>query len=99
MNERMAELYKEACEFAYNICKEEGRTGGHNDHIWVMLSTGKFAELIVQECIGYLNAEANRLEKLAESEHRTEFREDFISCADKCLDNIQGLKEHFGVEK
>ena len=51
MNERMIELYKEASEFAYKICKDEGRAGGPTDHIWNTLSTGKFAELIVQECI------------------------------------------------
>jgi len=52
MNERMIELYKEAAEFAYKICKDEGRTGGPADHIWNTVSTGKFAELIVRECAG-----------------------------------------------
>jgi len=47
----MIELYKEASEFAYKICKDEGRAGGPTDHIWNTLSTGKFAELIVRECI------------------------------------------------
>ena len=51
MNQRMIELYQEACEFAYKICREEKRTGGHTDHIWNTLSTGKFAELIVRECV------------------------------------------------
>ena len=50
MNERMIELYREASEFAYKICREEGREGGTGDHIWNTLSTGRFAELIVQEC-------------------------------------------------
>jgi hypothetical protein len=50
MNERMIELYKEACEFAHGVCKEEGRSGGPSDHIWNTLSTGRFAELIVREC-------------------------------------------------
>ena len=50
MNERMIELYREASEFAYTICREEGRAGGPSDHIWNTLSTGKFAELIVAEC-------------------------------------------------
>ena len=51
MNERIRELYKEASEFAYKICREEGREGGTSDHIWNTLSTGKFAELIVMECM------------------------------------------------
>ncbi len=50
MNERMIELYREASEFAYKICKDEGRAGGPADHIWNTLSTGRFAELIVREC-------------------------------------------------
>ena len=50
MNVRMIDLYKEACEFAYGVCKEEGRSGGPSDHIWHTLSTGRFAELIVREC-------------------------------------------------
>ena len=50
MKERMNELYIEAAEFAYKICEEEGRPGGHADHIWNTLFTGKLATLIVQEC-------------------------------------------------
>ena len=50
MNKRMIELYQEASEFAYKICREEGREGGTSDHIWNTLSTGRFAELIVREC-------------------------------------------------
>lgn len=51
MNERTIELYREASEFAYKICREEGRDGGTSDHIWNMLSTGKFAELVLKECV------------------------------------------------
>ena len=50
MNERAVELYREACEFAYAVCKQEGRTGGPSDHIWNTLSTGRFAELVIKEC-------------------------------------------------
>lgn len=60
MNERMIELYKEASEFAYKICREEGREGGTSDHIWNTLSTGRFAELIVRECVRYFNDEYKR---------------------------------------
>ena len=60
MNERMIELYKEASEFAYTICREEGRAGGPSDHIWNTLSTGKFAELIVQECVRHFNEDYQR---------------------------------------
>ncbi len=57
MNERMIELYREASEFAYKICKDEGRAGGLTDHIWNTLSTGKFAELIVRECADLFEVE------------------------------------------
>ena len=57
MNQRMIELYREASEFAYKICREEGREGGTQDHIWNTLSTGKFAELIVRECASLIPAE------------------------------------------
>ena len=55
MNSRAIELYKQACEFAYKVCKEEGRLGGPSDHIWNALSTGRFAELIVEECAQKVN--------------------------------------------
>ena len=58
----------------------------------------KFALLIVKECCQYLNTEAERLYSLGASEHRHNFKEDFEICAEKCYDNIQGLKDHFGVE-
>ena len=47
MNERTVELYKQATEFAYNsIGREHANTAYFQGAI-----TGKFAELIVQECI------------------------------------------------
>jgi hypothetical protein len=59
----------------------------------------KFAELIVKECCQYLNTEAERLYSLSASEHRPNFKEDFEICAEKCYDNIQGLKDLFGVKE
>ena len=57
----MIDLYKEACEFAYKVCREEGRTGGPGDHIWNTLSTGRFAELIVKECAEIANEPGARI--------------------------------------
>lgn len=65
MSVRLIELYKEASEFAYKICREEGRNGGTSDHIWNMLSTGKFAELIVKECIDIAYKEGDNVAYLA----------------------------------
>ena len=50
MNKQMIELYKQAQEFAYkNISKESWNT----DNFHAVVS-GKFAELIVRECVGIL---------------------------------------------
>ncbi len=59
----------------------------------------KFAELIVQECRKYLESEAERLYALSAQESNPNFQSNFEICAEKCYDNIQGLKEHFGVEE
>jgi hypothetical protein len=58
----------------------------------------KFAELIVRECCQYLDNEAERLYGLSGSEVDPVFQSNFEICAEKCYDNSQGLKEHFGVE-
>jgi hypothetical protein len=57
-----------------------------------------FAELIVRECIDYLESETNRLTELAFTEQNADYKENFTLCAEKCLDNIQGIKDHFGIE-
>jgi len=56
MNERMNALATEAFEFAYKVCKEEGRKGGSEDHIWTTLAMGKLSELIIQECAKICNS-------------------------------------------
>ena len=62
----------------------------------------KFAELILNDCIKYLTDEINRLnEYRAALEQDPQHNELFIDqvdvCIDKCQDNIQGLKERFGI--
>jgi hypothetical protein len=59
----------------------------------------KFAALIVRECRKYLESEAERLYALSAQESNPNFQSNFEICAEKCYDNIQGLKEHFGVER
>jgi hypothetical protein len=36
---------------------------------------------------------------LSAQESNPNFQSNFEICAEKCYDNIQGLKEHFGVEE
>ena len=93
MNERAIELYKEACEFAYKICKDEGRPGGPSDHIWSMLSTGKFAELIVREMCGLMEqAEDDAYHCFEPSERPTEY-------INWLRDWQERFVKHFGVEE
>lgn len=54
MNNKI-ELYNEAMAWAYQICKANGRVGGHEDHIWVSLVMGKFSELLISSCIKLLD--------------------------------------------
>jgi len=100
MNERMIELYKEAAEFAYKICKDEGRTGGPADHIWNTVSTGKFAELIVKECMQTCEQVADQADKKAKSKFVTDagrmLHEGMWGGAKNCSALI---KNHFGVEE
>ena len=87
MNERMIELYKEASEFAYTICREEGRAGGASDHIWNTLSTGKFAELIVKECM---------LRVRSRQQFATEDEQNVTQAFDLLIYDLESL---FGVEE
>lgn len=69
MNLRLVELYEEASEFAYKICKSEGRSGGPADHIWHTLATGKFAELIVNECADIVEEDGSAVLPLVIKRH------------------------------
>ncbi len=58
----------------------------------------EFARLIVKECADILMKESERLYKLESEETDELFARDFEVCAEKCVDNVVALKEHFGVE-
>lgn len=82
MNSKIVDLAKQAGWSGFDALDERNQ---------------KFAYLIIQECCNYLSKESERLYALSASERRGNFKEDFESCAEKCLDNILGIKEHFGV--
>ena len=88
MNQRVIDLYEQAAEFAYKICKNEGRPGGPTDHIWNTLSTGKFAELMVEEC-------AKICADTAVAEPPNDLFEGYNMGVNKAAENI---REHFGIE-
>jgi hypothetical protein len=80
MNERTIDLYKQATEFAYNsIGKEHSNTAYFQGTI-----AGKFAELIVRECI----------DTVQQRYMGDNNREDM-----EVRECVQDLKQHFGVEE
>mgnify|MGYP007100194635 CR=1 FL=1 len=84
MNEQILKLYKQAQEFAYkNISKESWNT----DNFHAVVS-GKFAELIVRECVTLADKESERYSNLDQ---------EYCSMA---MDNYRELVlKHFGVEE
>lgn len=84
MNERAIELYKQAAEFAY---KTAGTDAGKGTII-ESLTAGKFAELIVRECI-------NKVENLSPGydDYRTQIEDAFRR------DCVEEIKQHFGVKE
>ncbi len=80
-------------EWADNVYPQLG------DDLYAKVDLEKFAELIVEECINVLMKESERLYKLESEENDELFARDFEVCAEKCVDNVVALKEHFGVEE
>lgn len=60
---------------------------------------GVFAELIIKECISCISTEIDRLTKYQNSLEESEDskRNDVDLCVEKCYDNIEMLKNHFGL--
>jgi hypothetical protein len=84
-----------------DIIQEHHNEFGHGDiHDYSDLE--KFAELIVEECVQTLNTEIDRLceykNSLSEYSNHSK-REDVDLVVEKCHDNIQMIKQHFGVEE
>ena len=89
MNERMIELYKQAQEFAYkNISKESWNT----DNFHAVVS-GKFAELIVRECVGILMKPEYAMN------HPGDLADYNRGWVNGRLLGIEHIEEYFGVEQ
>ena len=105
MNDRIRELAEQAGEYVNEVytppvrIKTPGKIWEDGHIEWHTHFNQKFAELIVRECGQYLESEAERLYALSAQESNPNFQSNFEICAEKCYDNIQGLKEHFGVEE
>jgi hypothetical protein len=89
MNERIKELLKQATKEV-----------DPHDRVWVFskVDQAKFAELIIAECTQVLFDEAERLNGLSSEETNLIISNDLESCAEKCMDNIVRIEEHFGVK-
>lgn len=96
MNERIFELAKQADLIHWDTLPSGARTPDHES----VVKARKFAELILSECIQYLNNEVDRLHKYRDSlpswDENMKCECDLI--IEKCMDNVQGLKEHFGID-
>jgi hypothetical protein len=92
MSEKIVRIFEEA---RYEAGKE--KQWGTTD----LDVAKKFADFILAECFVYLNDEIQRLTKYSNTlpEYEKDKLYDVDLCIEKCLDNIQGLKEHFGVKE
>jgi hypothetical protein len=89
-------------ELILKLAKESGISfGGHpmNSLNVYPSELQKFAELIIEECADLLREESERLYKLSAEEKDELFVSNFEICAEKCVDNVEALKEHFGVKE
>jgi hypothetical protein len=92
MNERIKELILQSVTFRLDpdsecyeaqVCPEDLES---------------LAELIIAECTQVLFDEAERLNGLSSEETNLIISDDLESCAEKCMDNIVRIEEHFGVK-
>ena len=87
MNERAVELYKQAVTFAYNTAGKDAGKGT----VIESLTAGKFAELIVRECMKVvINGKYSATER-----ERNTHRIAHNNARDEASSDI---KKHFGVE-
>ncbi len=88
MNERIRYAWEKAAQ-------------AHNGDSWAKQTAflEKFAELIITECTQLLFAESERLYAYSSECDIMSRSEDAELCAEKCMDNILMIEQHFGVEK
>jgi hypothetical protein len=93
MNERTIKLYEEATEFAYESVGKE-----HSDKSYFQAAiAGKFAELIVRECINVVAVERDRqLMEFYSNEQQNVSRFQGLTGT---FFTVDAIKKHFGVEE
>ena len=97
MNERFRELAQLAVADAAKYCQRPFDLSREENETFAM----SFAELMIREFEEYLITEIDRLNQYRNSlpESKIDRREDVDICIEKCYDNIQGIRQHFGVEE
>ena len=90
MNERIKKLKEQATSYTWN-----------GNDVTEELDEQKFAELIVRECVQFIEEENVRLCEYQNSlpEWDGNKRDDCDLVIEKCIDLTERLKEHFGVEE
>ena len=91
MNKRIEELALEARAYCDTLDVADSQI---YNQIWQR----QFAELIVRECCKVLLHESDRLYGLAAEETDELFADNFEICAEKCIDNMVHLEEHFELK-
>ena len=86
MNERAVELYKQAVTFAYNTAGKDAGKGT----VIESLTAGKFAELIVRECLACARG-AGLADDVAVRNG--------LGFNDGISEAVTHMKQHFGVEE
>ena len=92
MNERTVELFKQASEAAYKLCKENGRKVSETDSIWVAVMAANLAELVAKECVKKCEFIADQC---AMTNRDLDVARKTASTAESCAKMI---KQHFKIE-
>ena len=96
MNQRIRELAEQAKGFV-DLNQHVG--GDKGCMVYTYDGLEKFAELIAKECADLLWDESERLYAYSSECDEVRDSDEAEIVAEKCLDNIKMLIEHFGVEQ
>ena len=92
MNEKIKQLCEQAKAYATESTKD---FTGDEPVVWMDYYTEKFAELIVQECLGQVEEQYKLISQDATMMSDTRWAY-YVDCG---VDSVVGIREHFGVEE
>lgn len=101
MNKQLRELAEQAGFYFYDLHDIDGQDLGETIEADSWTAVDRFAELIVEDCIQFIDKEVDRLCDYQKSlpDWDGNRRDDCDLAIEKCLDIAAGLKQHFGVDK